>query len=238
MHLGNRVDAVDGRRRRAMRSAMCSTARSSEMLMFSPGNIASGAARAPPRRQVDQQGQGFPGDAVLAEIEVEIPTVRVNSVPRAGSSAKNSRRSSPRSRRSVVQVLPGGSGDDIGICCARRSSARRASAHPRYTFMTSAANGQRCQSGVRIPRSCCRQYRPAMDRWRWPERVLDVRGARPVQRRGADHRRRRHPRRRDRRAGRRRAVQAEWAATPSRERGEILRAVFEKITARAEDVAA
>ena len=33
------------------------------------------------------------------------------------------------------------------------------------------------------------------------------------------------------------AVQAEWAATPPRERGEILRAVFEKITERAEDVA-
>ncbi|MFC3960447.1 NAD-dependent succinate-semialdehyde dehydrogenase [Nocardia jiangsuensis] len=33
------------------------------------------------------------------------------------------------------------------------------------------------------------------------------------------------------------AVQAEWAATPSRERGEILRAVFEAITARSEDFA-
>jgi succinate-semialdehyde dehydrogenase / glutarate-semialdehyde dehydrogenase len=33
------------------------------------------------------------------------------------------------------------------------------------------------------------------------------------------------------------ATQAEWAATPSRERGEILRSVFETITARAEDVA-
>jgi succinate-semialdehyde dehydrogenase/glutarate-semialdehyde dehydrogenase len=33
------------------------------------------------------------------------------------------------------------------------------------------------------------------------------------------------------------AVQAEWAATPPRERGEILRAVFEKITERAEDIA-
>src|SRR4029450_11163667 len=33
------------------------------------------------------------------------------------------------------------------------------------------------------------------------------------------------------------AVQAEWAATPPRERGEVLRAVFEKITERAEDVA-
>ncbi|WP_094286863.1 NAD-dependent succinate-semialdehyde dehydrogenase [Mycobacterium lehmannii] len=33
------------------------------------------------------------------------------------------------------------------------------------------------------------------------------------------------------------AVQAEWAATASRERGEILRAVFEKITERAEDIA-
>src|ERR1700737_2317456 len=33
-------------------------------------------------------------------------------------------------------------------------------------------------------------------------------------------------------------VQAEWAATAPRERGEILRAVFEKITERAEDVAA
>src|SRR6201985_714069 len=33
------------------------------------------------------------------------------------------------------------------------------------------------------------------------------------------------------------AVQAEWAATPHRERGEILRAVFEKITERAEDLA-
>src|SRR6201991_1002695 len=32
-------------------------------------------------------------------------------------------------------------------------------------------------------------------------------------------------------------VQAEWAATPHRERGEILRAVFEKITERAEDLA-
>ena len=33
------------------------------------------------------------------------------------------------------------------------------------------------------------------------------------------------------------AVQAEWAATAPRERGEILRAVFEKITERAEDLA-
>lgn len=33
------------------------------------------------------------------------------------------------------------------------------------------------------------------------------------------------------------AVQAEWAATPARERGEILRAVFEAITARAEEFA-
>ena len=33
------------------------------------------------------------------------------------------------------------------------------------------------------------------------------------------------------------AVQGEWAATPPRERGEILRAVFEKITERAEDLA-
>ncbi|MGV9835415.1 NAD-dependent succinate-semialdehyde dehydrogenase [Nocardia niigatensis] len=33
------------------------------------------------------------------------------------------------------------------------------------------------------------------------------------------------------------AVQAEWAATPARQRGEILRAVFEAITARAEDFA-
>jgi succinate-semialdehyde dehydrogenase/glutarate-semialdehyde dehydrogenase len=34
------------------------------------------------------------------------------------------------------------------------------------------------------------------------------------------------------------AVQAEWAATPPRERGEILRSVFEKITERADDIAA
>ncbi|NKY55780.1 NAD-dependent succinate-semialdehyde dehydrogenase [Nocardia flavorosea] len=33
------------------------------------------------------------------------------------------------------------------------------------------------------------------------------------------------------------AVQADWAATPARERGEILRAVFDRITARAEDFA-
>ncbi|MEV4128376.1 NAD-dependent succinate-semialdehyde dehydrogenase [Nocardia sp. NPDC049707] len=33
------------------------------------------------------------------------------------------------------------------------------------------------------------------------------------------------------------AVQAEWAATPSRERGEILRRVFEQLTARAEEFA-
>ncbi|BBY93744.1 NAD-dependent succinate-semialdehyde dehydrogenase [Mycobacterium gallinarum] len=33
------------------------------------------------------------------------------------------------------------------------------------------------------------------------------------------------------------AVQADWAATPPRERGEILRSVFEKITERAEDLA-
>ncbi|MFF0532549.1 NAD-dependent succinate-semialdehyde dehydrogenase [Nocardia amikacinitolerans] len=33
------------------------------------------------------------------------------------------------------------------------------------------------------------------------------------------------------------AVQAEWAATPARERGEILRSVFEQITARAEEFA-
>ncbi|WP_040812812.1 NAD-dependent succinate-semialdehyde dehydrogenase [Nocardia concava] len=33
------------------------------------------------------------------------------------------------------------------------------------------------------------------------------------------------------------AVQAEWAATPARQRGEILRAVFEAITARAEEFA-
>jgi succinate-semialdehyde dehydrogenase/glutarate-semialdehyde dehydrogenase len=34
------------------------------------------------------------------------------------------------------------------------------------------------------------------------------------------------------------AVQAEWAATPSRKRGEILRSVFETITASADDIAA
>ena len=34
------------------------------------------------------------------------------------------------------------------------------------------------------------------------------------------------------------AVQADWAATPPRERGEILRSVFETITARADDLAA
>lgn len=33
------------------------------------------------------------------------------------------------------------------------------------------------------------------------------------------------------------AVQAEWAATPARERGDILRAVFEQLTARAEEFA-
>lgn len=33
------------------------------------------------------------------------------------------------------------------------------------------------------------------------------------------------------------AVQSEWAATPARERGEILRAVYERITARAEEFA-
>src|SRR6478735_2602685 len=33
------------------------------------------------------------------------------------------------------------------------------------------------------------------------------------------------------------AVQAEWAATPARERGEILRSVFETLTARSEDLA-
>lgn len=33
------------------------------------------------------------------------------------------------------------------------------------------------------------------------------------------------------------AVQGEWAATPARERGEVLRAVFEQITARAEEFA-
>ncbi|WP_280425368.1 NAD-dependent succinate-semialdehyde dehydrogenase [Nocardia carnea] len=33
------------------------------------------------------------------------------------------------------------------------------------------------------------------------------------------------------------AAQADWAATPARERGEILRSVFERITARAEDFA-
>ncbi|GAB2644925.1 NAD-dependent succinate-semialdehyde dehydrogenase [Nocardia goodfellowii] len=33
------------------------------------------------------------------------------------------------------------------------------------------------------------------------------------------------------------AVQADWAATPARERGEILRAVFERLTARAEEFA-
>ncbi len=34
------------------------------------------------------------------------------------------------------------------------------------------------------------------------------------------------------------AVQAEWAATPPRKRGEILRSVFETITERADDIAA
>ena len=34
------------------------------------------------------------------------------------------------------------------------------------------------------------------------------------------------------------AVQADWAATPARERGEILRSVFETIIARADDLAA
>lgn len=33
------------------------------------------------------------------------------------------------------------------------------------------------------------------------------------------------------------AAQADWAATPARERGEILRAVFETLTARSEDLA-
>ncbi|HET8768411.1 MAG TPA: aldehyde dehydrogenase family protein, partial [Pedococcus sp.] len=33
------------------------------------------------------------------------------------------------------------------------------------------------------------------------------------------------------------AAQADWAATPPRDRGEILRSAFEKITARAEDFA-
>ena len=33
------------------------------------------------------------------------------------------------------------------------------------------------------------------------------------------------------------AAQAEWAATPPRKRGEVLRSVFEKITERAEDLA-
>jgi len=33
------------------------------------------------------------------------------------------------------------------------------------------------------------------------------------------------------------AVQAEWAATPARERGEILRSVFETITAHTDDIA-
>ena len=33
------------------------------------------------------------------------------------------------------------------------------------------------------------------------------------------------------------AVQGEWAATPPRQRGEILRAVFEKLTERADDIA-
>ncbi|BBZ64570.1 hypothetical protein MMON_58710 [Mycolicibacterium monacense] len=34
------------------------------------------------------------------------------------------------------------------------------------------------------------------------------------------------------------AVQAEWAATPARKRGEILRSVFETLTDRADDIAA
>ena len=34
------------------------------------------------------------------------------------------------------------------------------------------------------------------------------------------------------------SVQADWAATPARDRGEILRAVFETLTARSEDLAA
>ena len=33
------------------------------------------------------------------------------------------------------------------------------------------------------------------------------------------------------------AVQADWAATPARERGEILRSVFETITAHTDDIA-
>ena len=33
-------------------------------------------------------------------------------------------------------------------------------------------------------------------------------------------------------------MQADWAATPARERGEILRSVFETITDRTEDFAA
>ena len=65
------------RRRRAswsrgMRSATCSTARSSETLMCSPANIASRRSASPGlAREVDEQLDRLVGDAVLRVVEVE-----------------------------------------------------------------------------------------------------------------------------------------------------------------------
>ena len=75
VHVGDDVLAVDrqARRPRGSRSAVCSTARSSEVLMCSPANIASRrSSRSAALGQVDQQRQRLAGDAVLAVVDVEV----------------------------------------------------------------------------------------------------------------------------------------------------------------------
>ena len=73
MDLGDDVDAVDDERRVAgIRSATCSTARSSETLMCSPANISSRrSARPDSFGEVDEQSQRLVGDALFRIVEVD-----------------------------------------------------------------------------------------------------------------------------------------------------------------------
>ena len=75
VHVGDDVLAVDRQldASRGNRSAVCSTARSSEVLMCSPANIASRRCfEAGGLREVDQQLQRLAGDPVLAVVDVEV----------------------------------------------------------------------------------------------------------------------------------------------------------------------
>ena len=72
MNLRHHVLAVDHDRcPRGARSATCSTARFSVMLIFSPRNIASRARQAAIPGELQQQPNGFIGDAVFGVIEVQ-----------------------------------------------------------------------------------------------------------------------------------------------------------------------